>query len=191
MRKIAIITVALASLVGGGLVGLRQYQRWLYPYGSSHCCIKAFMTLFPAYAHTHDGRLPSGESSPEASLSLLYRAGRAGEDRDGIVQILRGKTVPTETVQGILESGGLLSPETCGWHYVEGLTTADDPNIAVIWDKTPGLSHNGRRTNDGGREVAYLGGGTDWIPGDEWEQFQEKQAQLLAARTQQVRDKLK
>ena len=51
------------------------------------------------YAQANNGRFPTGESSPEASLSLLHRF-----DPGADAELLRGKTVPVDVVQEILES---------------------------------------------------------------------------------------
>jgi len=49
--------------------------------------------------------------------------------------LVTGKTVPIEVAQAALARYGKLGPDSCGWHYVEGLTEADDPEIAILWDK--------------------------------------------------------
>jgi hypothetical protein len=96
---------------------------------------------------------------------------------------MRGMTIPTRTVSSVLESGGLLGPDTCGWNYVPGLTQADDQGLALLWCKSA-LGHNGERAKDGGRQVAFVGGGVEWIPGDKWEEFLTKQKELHQERSQ-------
>jgi hypothetical protein len=126
---------------------------------------------------------PAGEATPEASLSLLYP--NHGVD----AEILRGKTVPREEVKAILESGGRLGPDTCGWHYVEGLTSSDDPALALCWDKV-GLGHNGERLADGGRMVLFVSFRHEYIPGAKWEAFVEEQKKLLEERNRKRAGKL-
>lgn len=129
------------------------------------------------YAQDHDGRFPAGERSPEASLSLLYREQLTDP------YTLAGKGVPREKAKTILESGGLLDPDTCGWHYVEGLTKADDPRLAILWDKNR-LGHNGQRTKDGGCEVVTVGNGREYISAEKWAAFMAEQEQLLRNRSE-------
>jgi hypothetical protein len=129
--------------------------------------------MLQEYAEKHGGWFPRGEASPEASFSLLSR------ENPQLSEWLRGKTVPERTVREILDRGELLSPETCGWHYVEGLRNDDDSGLALFWDKV-GLGHNGQRNADGGHRVAFVNGELRYIPGKEWEQFLEEQKQLLA-----------
>jgi hypothetical protein len=96
--------------------------------------------------------------------------------------LLRGKTVPESVVKEILERGELLTPDTCGWHYVDGLRVDDDPRLAVFWDKA-GLDHNGGRMGEGGHTVLFVDGQRKYIPQAEWDEFIEIQRKLLAERT--------
>jgi hypothetical protein len=152
----------------------KTYLWWQYPYGGSHCCDTLLLLELSNYARDHAGRYPRGEATPEASLSLLY-------PKYSDANILRGKTVPLGVVAAILERGERLGPETCGWHYVEGLTVKDDRRIAIFWDKI-GLGHNGQRLSQGGHFVAFLSGSIECIPGAEWDKFIEEQKRLLLQR---------
>jgi hypothetical protein len=176
MRKRTVIILSALGIVvvlaTSGLV----YYRWTFPYGHSHCCILAVMFALESYAKEHGGHYPSGEPSAEASLSLLHRSG----DLDPYT--LRGMTIPEETTRSILQGGGLLSPESCGWHYVDGLTQADDRGLALLWCKEP-LGHNGNRTRDGARQVVFVGGDVQWVSGARWPAFLEDQKRLLAERS--------
>jgi hypothetical protein len=167
--RIGFLAVGLLLVVA---LGIGCYRRQ-YPYGWSHCCDKQLAFALLDYADRHDGWFPRGEASPEASLSLLYR-----ED-PGLAYLLRGKTVPEDVVRERLERGQLLSPETCGWHYVEVLRKDDDPRLALFWDKA-GLGHNGQRLSDGGHFVGLVNGTIDYVPGDRWAAFLEEQDRLRA-----------
>jgi hypothetical protein len=171
-----IIIVVVAVLLGVGYAWFR-YQ---YPYGFSHCCLKGLGAGLREYAEKHNGRFPEGEKSPEASLSLLYADGPWGPP-----DVLRGKTVPLDLAKNRLERGELLSPDTCGWHYVEGLTLRDDYRIAIVWDKI-GLNHNGGRLPEGGHSVLFVDGFERIVSGSEWPQFLREQKRLLAARSREA-----
>lgn len=153
---------------------LTAFYKSRYPYGWSHCCDKILDKELHHYAEDHDGAFPAGEETPEASLSLLYP-----RYPDADANLLRGKTVPEKVVRQILEGGGRLGPDTCGWHYVEGLRKTDDSELALFWDKA-GLGHNGERM-EGGRRVTLLSGTSKFIPTSEWAAFREEQARLRAA----------
>jgi hypothetical protein len=150
-----------------------------YPYGWSHCCLKALGLALLQYAQEHDGHFPAGAESPEASLSLLARG-----HYDIDAETLRGKTVPVEEARSILERGGLLGPDSCGWHYVEGLTVSDDPGLALVWDKV-GLGHNGQDIG-GGHSVLFLDGHEEVIAASDWPDFLKRQDELMAARPQKI-----
>ena len=114
--------------------------------------------------------------APRPSLGLLHRP---SYDLDA--EILRGKTVAIEVVQRVLDQGGLLGPDTCGWHYAEGLTQNDDRRLALLWDKV-GLGHNGERYPDGSRQVVFVGCEVRMVSGAEWPKFLEEQRELLSKR---------
>jgi hypothetical protein len=125
------------------------------------------------YADAHDGWFPRGEETPEASLSLLYREKLLDPGT------LRGKSIPESVVSASLESGELLTPETCGWHYVEGLRRGDDSRLALFWDKE-GLGHNGEVLRNGDRFVCRLSG-PELVAGTDWPAFLEEQERLRGA----------
>lgn len=176
LRIIASILGIVAILVIAGVV----HYKSKFPYGQSHCCIIGVMGALEQYASENGGRYPTGESSPEASLSLLCHSNYLD------AYTIRGMIVPEEAVRSILDCGGLLGPESCGWHYTEGLTRADDARIALLYCKQP-LGHNGDKTKDGGRQVVFVGGNIEWISGSKWAGFLEEQKQLLANRTERAK----
>ena len=104
--------------------------------------------------------------------------------------LLRGKTVTLAVVESALARDGALGPDSCGWHYVEGLTLADDGRLAVIWDKVAGLEHNGMRCPAGGHEVLFLNGSREFVSEAEWPQFLQRQEQLMEARTEAAKKRL-
>jgi hypothetical protein len=166
--------IALGLLGIPGTLGLGGwiYYQWKYPYGYSHCCDKQLMFALLQYAEEHGGNYPAGEATPEASLSLLY------PDYAG-ASLLCGKTVPTEVAQQILDRGERLGPDSCGWHYVEGLTRRHDRRLGLLWDKVAGLGHWGQRLSDGARNVLLVDGQFRYVPDAEWDAFLEEQAELL------------
>ena len=182
--KAAIRAILPPAIAIGAIFGILAFSLWLnrprYPYGPSHCCIKGMMFALLDYADAHERFFPAGEVTPEASLSLLYREGFID------AETLRGKTVPEDVTRAILENGGLLGPDTTGWHYVEGLTRNDDRRIAILWDEV-GLGHNGQVTHDGGREVVFVDGSIEWISGKDWDAFLKEQEKLLANRTERAK----
>ena len=124
------ITLLIAALA------LYVYYRRTFPYGASHCCDLILFQALEEYAGNHEGAFPIGGPTPEASFSLLY------SNVDWVSpDLLRGRTVPEAVVRVALKRDGTLGPDSCGWHYVEGLRLDDDPGLAIFWDKI-GLGHN-------------------------------------------------
>jgi hypothetical protein len=182
LKRVLIGSAILAGIVLALTVLVRN-QAPRYPYGPSHCCLKCLGLGLSQYAEKYGGHYPAGAGSPEASLSLLYR------EKYADAETLRGKTVPIETVERILERGELLGPDSCGWHYVEGLTTSDNHDLAIVWDKV-GLGHSGEDIG-GGHSVWLLRYHEEVVPASEWPAFLKQQEELMAARRQGVKKSAK
>ena len=175
---IAIVAGAVGLFLKRALIHYKED----YPFGASHCCMDAMWLALRLYAQEHGGAYPAGESSPEASLSLLCKSNYID------VGTIRGMTVPESIVRGIFQGGGLLGPQNCGWQYIEGMTQTNDPRIALLYCKEA-LGHNGQRTKDGGRQVLFVGdGGIQWVSGDRWQAFLSEQMELLRSRGAKLKE---
>jgi hypothetical protein len=171
MTKKALIALAVVVLVTGSLFVIAGlYHQYQYPYGPYHRCDKQLWSALREYAEAHRGRFPSGEATPEASLSLLGRQ---------YAYLLPRRGVPTEVVERMLDQGQLLNPETCGWNYVEGLRLDSNPKLALFWDKE-GLSEIGARLPEGGHLVHFVDSAYEYVPASRWDGFLEEQRRLLA-----------
>jgi hypothetical protein len=137
---------------------------------------RAIQVALLEYAGRHDGWFPKGEASPEASLSLLHRENPGQVTAD----VLRGRTAPEATVRARLEAGELLTPETCGWHYAEGLRRTDDPRLALFWDKA-GRGYIEALLSGGDYFVFFVGGSIEYVLARRWEEFLAEQERLRAA----------
>lgn len=172
-RRWFLVTLIVIAVVAGG-VGF--WFRESFPYGHSHSCSKALAGGLLIYANDHEGWFPHGGRTPEESLSLACTNG----DPYLLQGMLRGKHLPQSVVDGAFARDKVLSPESCGWHYVEGLRENDDPELAVGWDKTVGLGHNGNRMRGLEHEVWTVEGSTHLISKVAWPKLVERQRQLLA-----------
>jgi len=174
-KRIAVIGLLLLLLVG---VPWGCWKRQ-FPFGYSHCCDKGLHGLLWNYAEAHNGEFPKGEATPEASLTLLQRY-FTNDDID-FAELLRGKSVPKSVTADVISRNELLGPESCGWHYVEGLRKDDDPRLALFWPKES-LSHFGQRLSEGGHIVTFVNGSHDHITESQWPEFLEEQQRLLSER---------
>jgi hypothetical protein len=176
-KKLKIALLIAFLVIGGTWVWFQM----TYPYGVSHCCSKAIALALRQYAEEHQGSFPNGKSSPEASLSLLYT------NYEPSLYTLRGKNIPLKLAQAAWDEDLELGPQSCGWHYVEGLLVDDDSEIAIAWDKAWGLGHNGQRIRGFAHEVILIDGSSKGIALKEWPKFameqREKLAKLIASRT--------
>jgi hypothetical protein len=93
---------------------------------------------------------------------------------------LRGKHLPQSVVDEALTRNAVLSPDSCGWHYVEGLREDDSLELALAWDKKTGLTHHGRFFDDIQCEVLMVDGSAQLILKKNWPAFCARQKQLLA-----------
>lgn len=173
-RRLPWILGSVASLLVLAGLGFWGWWRHTYPYGYSHSCAKILGISLRLFADDYQGWLPYGQATPEASLSLLAK------DDKGVQWVLRGKHLPQATVDEALRRDGVLGPDSCGWHYVEGLREGDDPRLAVLWDKVTGLGHNGDRVRGTLHEVVFLDGSERFIMREGWPAFMAEQKQLLA-----------
>jgi hypothetical protein len=173
-RKPLLVTIPLAAVLFG--LGV-AYYRYQYPYGWSHCCDKQLAMALANYADVNGGTFPTGGATPEASLSLLY-------PRFLQADVLCGKTVPVANAERLLDAGLPLTPSTCDWHYVDGLTLPANVGlanrIAIAWDKV-GLGHNGERLPDGGHCVVFMGFQTRYVNQSDWPRFIADQQVAWAA----------
>lgn len=164
-RKWLLFSIVVCAGVAIAAYSVHSWYRSVYPFGRSHCCDKQLANVLFNYADTHDGSFPSGGETPEASLSQIHFI-----DEYGCASLLCGKTGSESLAQQILDQGPLLGPDTCGWNYVEGLRTDDDPRLALFWDKE-GLGHNGERLAGGGHIVMFVSGFSEYIPAAKWKDF--------------------
>lgn len=166
MRRCFVVAI---TVVAAAIASAYGYSRYKFPYGWTHCCDKQIYLALRNYAELHKERFPSGQSTPEACLSLLH-----AEPIQASAYLLCGKTVDPEIAEQLFSEGRLLGPTTCDWHYVPGLSLRDDPQLALFWDK-PGLGHNGERLSGGGHIVCFIHGDCRHIPASEWQSFLAEQ----------------
>jgi hypothetical protein len=167
----AVITIVIVAIIAA----FYGYQRYAFPYGSDHRCNILLYFALRNYAEKNGGAFPTGEATPEASLSRINSL----DEYAACGYLLRRRDVPVEVVDEILKQGKLLGPETCGWNYVEGLRLDSNSELALFWDKE-GLTEMGMRLSGGGHIVTFIHGHMEQIPESEWDEFLEKQKKLLA-----------
>ena len=174
-NKLLLGVFILLAAAAVAVIGRYCWLRYEYPYGMTHRCSRSLLLSLTFYADDHGGKYPAGEATPEASFSLLYR------EMKEPAEFLAGRAKTkeeVETAKKILESGGLLGPDTCDWRYVEGLDDNAPWGVALFWGKSD-LGHVGQRLH-GGHEVAFNGGHIEVIPASRWKEFLAEQERMVA-----------
>ncbi len=170
LKRLLILLTACIIILSVAVWG---WYRHKYPYGYRHVCCKVLSGELQVYAQDHDGWFPHGGLTPEASLAMLGK-------EPWCARLLAGKNLRFEAVAAAL-TNGTFGPDTCGWHYVEGLRQDDDPSIAIVWDKPVGLGHWADRNPYLMHEVIYVDGSTRYVSKSEWPGFVEDQRRRIAA----------
>src|SRR6476646_4962846 len=91
--KVKKILLASIAVIVFGVAAVRVWYHYTFPYGWSHACSKGLGLGLRLYADEHDHWLPHGESTPEASLGLLYK-----DNTNEAIWILGGKNISPDTV---------------------------------------------------------------------------------------------
>jgi len=129
-------------------------------FGHAHCMKSAGLGL-ESYAADHGGRFPFHTNGCAAALALAVAGGYCCDSE-------------------------LTGPGYVTRVYVQGLSRANDGQLAMLFDKvpTPGGDHCHffqRMRAPLGREVYTIGNGMRFIPQREWSKFSIEQVNLLVA----------
>jgi len=143
-------------------------------------CIKVAGTLFRFYEDDHQGRLPFDTNGFGDALMLLIKSGEMGDVQDRW-RYVTGVGDDGSVFRAALVSGAHIPEEKCSRVYVQGLTEANDPNIAILFDRysTPGGDHFHALWRPLVREVCLLDGSMQIIAEQNWAQFSSNQIALL------------
>lgn len=174
-------SVLIGALVLGVLTGgIYGYYRYQFPYGKTHRCSKVLAGMLDQYATDNGGRYPHADRDHQLGLEKVLEVSR---DQ---LSLVVGKAGNLADAERFYEKNGYLLDEHSSWHYVSGLTTADEGQ-ALAWDKVP-LGHNGMRISYNPREVIMVGGWIEQINENRWDDFLKKQKQLAREREESFND---
>jgi len=166
-RLILLITGVIILTLGG--VGW-SYYRSLFPYGKTHRCSLYLATTLWGYADTNNGKFPCSDQPEAIGLSLLV------DEEMCTLDVIVGKAGDLGAAESFYKKQGFFKADHTSWHYVEGLSLADEGR-ALAWDKIP-LGHNGQVLARNSREVIMTNGSVISVNQDRWEDFLAKQKEL-------------
>jgi hypothetical protein len=108
------------------------------------------------------------------------------QQEQGIQTGLAGLSGDIQGTMRRLGAGLPLDTNVSSWVYWPGFNTDDPPELAILWDRQPGLAFNARRAR--GNAVGFVDGSHRLIPEDEWAAFlkaqEELRARVVAGRSQ-------
>jgi len=125
------------------------------------------------YAASNDGSFPNGPGNPVDALRDLYPTYLP--DPVPLAGLSGSKKLLREQVTRSLN----ISEPACSWVYWPGLDINDNAEIAILWEREPGLAFNGRR--EPGHAVGFIGGNCRQISDAKWQKFLSDQAALREA----------
>jgi hypothetical protein len=157
--------IAIAVLWAVSLAALRSF----YPYGHRVGCMPNTMGALLYYAREHEGRFPEAQSSSAVDALRVFYPDYLGEELAGI-------TGNRSEVLRRLKKHERLDERVSSWVYQPGLRLDDDARLALIWERTGGVTVNGRRTP--GHVVGFVDGEVRQIDDSNWTAFLEEQKDL-------------
>jgi hypothetical protein len=123
------------------------------------------------YAAVHQGWFPQSDKGPAAALQKLYPEYVSAT-------VLAGVTGDRKDIGDALQNGMPLTDDLTSWVYIQGLTTNDPHELAIVWERTNGYFANGYKDPSGGRAVLFLDGDTRQVSPSDWPAFLKNQELL-------------
>jgi hypothetical protein len=150
---------------------------WLNLFHAHEHCIKGTGLSLRTYALDHYGKFPFHTNGFGDAILLLLK--ELGEPP-------REFTAPGDDgslYKECLKTGAHMPEARCTRAYVQGLSDANNPQIALVFDRyrTRGGDHFRRPWGPLLREVAMLDGSMEVIHEEKWPEFRRKQIDLLVA----------
>lgn len=170
----AIQRLLIGVVSAGGLFALILFVTWkvMFPYGHRPAVLRSMYFALMTYASDHNGKFPDDSTDNYSALRKLY------PQYVKKPMELAGVSGNAQKMERALKEGVALNNSCTSWVYVPGLTTNDDPRIAILWESKEGLFPNGKRNKFGGRAVLLLGGVITNVPSDAWSDFLKNQSEL-------------
>jgi len=164
--------VVLICLLMVASIGLGTYH-YIYPYGARPACLPNVLQALRSYSLEHGGSFPNATKAPLEALRGLYP--RYLVD----CRPLAGLSGDQELLEHQIAGNSQITEAASSWVYWPGLRSDDNPDIAIIWERKPGLRFNGSRAH--GHEVGFIGGHMRQVADSAWNAFLKAQQELREA----------
>lgn len=134
------------------------------------------------YASDNNGKLPYHTNGFGNALLLLVKSGVLGNTND--IQTYRFLTATGddgEVYREAIKTDAPIPEEKCSRIYIQGLTSSNNLQIAILFDKkaTPGGGHFPSRSGKLIREVCLVDGSMQMVIETNWPAFASNQVELL------------
>jgi len=166
---IAVTTVLLFIFVA--VLVVRMIWKSLYPYGARPCCLPCMNMALLFYAEENGGWFPAGGANPWESLRKV--------ETDPV--LLAGVTGDRAALLERVKNGEMLDHSVSSWVYFPGFRQDELGELAIIWERAPGIGLNGHTVKKGGHAVGFADGHSEFIYGAEWSAFLAEQKRIREA----------
>src|SRR6185437_7262518 len=164
-------------------IGLAGTWFWyLTCYVHQHC-IKQTAMAFQIYANDHNGKLPYSTNGFGNALLLLAGPDPTNDYIGGFIGCLCAPGDDGHFYREALANHSILPEEKCSRVYIQGLSTENNPEICILFDRNscPGGDHRRSPWGHRVREACLLDGSMEVIPDGNWPSFSQRQVDLLVA----------
>jgi len=177
LRRTAVAGTFLLVLAGVAVLFYHHH----YPYGARPACLPVLLEALRSYSLENGGAFPDSRTEPLEALRMLYPKHLPD------CQPIAGLSGDRELLKKHIADGSKLDEAASSWVYWPGLRFDDNPDMALIWERKPGLRFNGSRAQ--GHEVGFIGGYIRQVPDAQWETFLKEQEQMREKAIKDRKDK--
>jgi hypothetical protein len=181
------LNFAVFVALGVLFLSIYAWYRYEFPFGMGmrSAMMPCTMSALRIYADRNGGWFPRQTSAAASSFGA-----------DALRQLvpvylnaanLAGISGNIREVERRVRMGQELDQSVSSWIYWPGFRDDDPPQLAIIWERSPGVTGTGRRTPAGWHAVGFADGTYEMVSPSKWETFVKEQeqlrAQVLATRT--------
>ena len=146
----------------------RTWYSWKYPFGDRTCLAPCTISALALYSERNEGWYPNGGTNYLEALAKLYPIYLDAAK-------LAGLSGDTETIKNRIQQGRTIEESISSWMYWPGFRNDDPPELAILWDRTVGVSGIGTRSKPDSHVVGFADGRSDTVIVEKWSDFLERQ----------------
>ena len=153
--------------------------RLLFPFGPRPCYLPMVMQALVMYAEDNNGYFPTGGRNAREALLKLYP--------DYITyEFLAGLSGDKKLLRKQMLAGVEITEDASSWVYWPGFRNDDPADLAIIWERSPGVNAISGRAPSGSHAVGFVNGRFAQVSGKKWFEFLKEQ-ELLRRKIREAR----